>query len=186
MLRDWVLACARSRDPPVTRIIVCPLHDVDALIAIQRPSHIVSLMSPSARLDIDMSGHKADHLVLRFNDIAEPCKGLIAPNENHIRKYLDFLQSWDSTQPLLVHCWAGVSRSPAAAYIAMVQSQPEMTELDIARHLRAKAPYATPNRRIIEIADTLLAKSDRMSAAIADIGRGSDTAWGSSFSLSGR
>lgn len=170
----------------MNRLIVCPLHDVDAMVAIRRPSHIVSLMSPSANLDIDMSGHTAEHLVLRFNDIAEPREGLIAPDESHIRTYLDFLESWDGRNPLLVHCWAGVSRSPAAAYIASSLRQSEMNEQELASLLRAKAPYATPNPRIIAIADTVLAKGGRMSAAIADIGRGSETTWGSSFSLSGR
>lgn len=170
----------------MSRIIVCPLHDVRGLVQINRPSHVVSLMSPSASLDIGLTYDQSEHLDLRFNDINQPQVGLIAPSENHIRAYLDFLDQWDGSAPLLVHCWAGVSRSPAAAYIAAVVRHGMGSEHNIALTLRAKAPYATPNRRMIEIADGLLQRQGAMIAAINAIGRGSDTAWGSSFTLSGR
>ncbi|GAA0398139.1 tyrosine phosphatase family protein [Brevundimonas terrae] len=170
----------------MSRIIVCPLHDVSGLVQINRPSHVVSLMSPTADLDIGLADGQGEHLDLRFNDINQPQDGLLAPSENHIRAYLDFLDRWDGSAPLLIHCWAGVSRSPAAAYIAAVVRHGIGSEHDIALTLRAKAPYATPNRRMIEIADNLLQRQSAMIVAVDAIGRGSDTAWGSSFSLSGR
>ncbi|MEG2499374.1 hypothetical protein [Brevundimonas sp.] len=156
------------------------------MVAIRQPSHVVSLISPAADLDLDLASGQSEHLFLRFNDINHLQDGLIAPDEIHIRAYLDFLDSWEGSRPLLIHCWAGVSRSPAAAYIAAIARNGASCERDIAMNLRAKAPYATPNRRMIEIADGLLQKQGTMTAAIDAIGRGSDTAWGSSFSLSAR
>ena len=41
-----------------------------------------------------------------------------APNEGHIRKLLDFIHKLNSDERLLVHCFAGYSRSPAAVVIA--------------------------------------------------------------------
>lgn len=170
----------------MNRIIVCPLHDVRALLAVRQPSHVVSLISPATDLDLDLFSGQSEHLVLKFNDINHPQEGLIAPDEIHIRAYLDFLDSWGGSRPLLIHCWAGVSRSPAAAYIAAMTCNGVGCEREIAQNLRTKAPYATPNRRMIEIADGLLQKQGTMTAAIDAIGRGADTAWGSSFSLSAR
>ena len=56
------------------------------------------------------------HLKLAMNDISFAGTGdLIAPQEAHVSEIITFAQAWDRTQPLLVHCWMGVSRSPAAA-----------------------------------------------------------------------
>lgn len=41
-----------------------------------------------------------------------------APNEGHIRKLLEFIRDLAPTDKLLVHCFAGYSRSPAAVLIA--------------------------------------------------------------------
>jgi len=40
------------------------------------------------------------------------------PNAEHIQKLLDFIHSLSFTDKLLVHCFAGYSRSPAAVIIA--------------------------------------------------------------------
>jgi predicted protein tyrosine phosphatase len=44
--------------------------------------------------------------------------------------------------------------------------------LTIARELRRVSPTATPNNRIVSIADRVLGRSGRMIAAIESIGRG--------------
>jgi predicted protein tyrosine phosphatase len=41
-----------------------------------------------------------------------------APNETHIQKLLEFIRSLSPDERLLVHCFAGYSRSPAAVIIA--------------------------------------------------------------------
>ena len=41
-----------------------------------------------------------------------------APKEGHIRKLLEFIRSLAPHERLLVHCFAGYSRSPAAVIIA--------------------------------------------------------------------
>lgn len=161
------------------RIIVCPLHDVEAIAYVRRPTHILSLISPAAEPTgfSDLAPH---HLELRFNDISAPRDGLVTPSPTDIRSILDFGRSADI---LLVHCWAGVSRSTAAAYIlACQQAGPEHAP-NIASKLRAAAPYATPNPLMVAIADQRLDGSGAMQRAIAGIGRGSDTCWGAAFEL---
>ena len=41
-----------------------------------------------------------------------------APKESHIQEFLDFVRKLPATDKLLVHCFAGYSRSPAAVLIA--------------------------------------------------------------------
>lgn len=166
----------------MSAIIVCPLHDVEAIARVRRPSHILSLISPSA--EPTRFGQLAPHhLELRFNDIAEARDGLIPPSQDHVRDILAFGQAAQSAGPLLIHCWAGVSRSPAAAFIIACQRNGPGCEQPLAQSLRDSAPYATPNPLMIELADQFLGRSAAMTRAISDIGRGHDTAWGSPFSL---
>ena len=82
------------------------------------------------------------------------------------RRWFDFAAEWDRRDPLLIHCYAGVSRSTAAAYAVACALQPEADELALAAALRAASPSATPNPRIVALADSHLGRQGRMVAAI--------------------
>ena len=105
------------------------------------------------------------------------------PGEIHMRRLLDFVAAWDRGSPLLIHCYAGVSRSTAAAYAAFCALSPELDEKDVAFRLRAASPTATPNPRLVALADTALGRSGRMVAAIQHMGRGEDCFEGNVFRL---
>ena len=163
------------------KIIVCPLHDVEALIRLRQPSHIISLLSPSAQSPC-FDEHTGERLELHFNDISTPMPGLVEPSEEHVLEILDFASKATADDTIIVHCWAGVSRSTAAAYIIRCAQTHDGQEVTLANQLRAQAPYATPNPAIVTIADRVLKREGAMSRAIQHIGRGAETAWGSPFS----
>lgn len=83
----------------------------------------------------------------------------------------------------MIHCWAGISRSTAAAYISASVLNPSLDEEELATRLRDAAPSATPNPRIIALADKLLNRDGRMIKSIAAIGRGADAFEGTPFEL---
>jgi hypothetical protein len=86
---------------------------------------------------------------------------------------------------LLIHCWAGISRSTAAAYMLTVCAlNPDRDEEEIADTLRQAAPSATPNPRLVSLADGVLGREGRMVQAISRIGRGETAGEGTPFSLS--
>jgi predicted protein tyrosine phosphatase len=114
------------------------------------------------------------HLVLGVNDVEEEETGLIAPQDKHVEKIIEFARSWDQAQPLLIHCWFGVSRSPAAALIAALAVRPDLDDQVLAVRLRAASPQASPNQRLIDIGDRLLGRNGRLSRAARIIGRGAD------------
>ena len=118
-----------------------------------------------------------------MNDIVEPIEGMTPPGEEHVRTLLDWVGDWDRAAPMVVHCFAGISRSTAAAYSIVAALNPGRNEMELARTLRARSPSATPNRRIIAIADRLLGRDGRMLAAIDAIGRGADAFEGTPFFL---
>src|SRR5262249_38174958 len=75
-------------------------------------------------------------------------------------------------KPLVVHCYAGISRSTAGAYVAACALNPRRDELAIARQLRRASATATPNSRFVALADRMLCREGRMVAAIDAIGPG--------------
>ena len=164
------------------RLIVCPSREAAALSAERRPSHVLGLGSPGA--EPPRIGGGAE-LRLVFHDIAEPRPGLVGPDEEAIAAMLAFGRSWDGGRPLLVHCQLGISRSPAAAFALACQRRPAWPEAAIAARLRAASPCATPNPLVVALADGLLARAGRMTAAAAaGLGRGADYAPYRSFDLS--
>ena len=163
-------------------IFVAPLSAVEWINKEEAPSHIISLLAPEGVRAPVFPGH-ARHLALYFNDISEPLEGMIPPSQSHVEELISFLSSWYAEAPLLIHCWAGVSRSTAAAYIALCLFNPGVSEDRLARLLRRQAPEATPNALLVELGDHLLGRDGRMSEAIAAIGRGRDTFEGTPFAL---
>lgn len=109
------------------------------------------------------------HLRLIMNDIDHPAEGLVAPEAAHIHQLLDFLSGWDQETPLLVHCHAGISRSPAAAFIAMCLLRPQTPEDELAQRLRAASAAAKPNRLLVRLADQVLGREGRMIVACAGL-----------------
>lgn len=54
-----------------------------------------------------------------FNSInVDPKNAKHAPNEGHVYQLINFVRNLAATERLLVHCFAGYSRSPAAVIIA--------------------------------------------------------------------
>jgi predicted protein tyrosine phosphatase len=113
-----------------------------------------------------------NHLLLDMDDIAEPVEGYVAPAEQHVGDLLRFVRAWDRAAPLVVHCYAGISRSTAGAFVTACALNPQRDENTIARALRDASPTAMPNIRIVSLADTMLGRDGRMITAIRAIGPG--------------
>ena len=67
-----------------------------------------------------------------------------------------------------MHCYAGVSRSTATALIAATMKTGDAHWS--ALRLRAAAPHAAPNRRIISLADEVLDLGGELETASAAMG----------------
>jgi len=123
------------------------------------------------------------HLHVAVSDIVEEVEGHILPSDSHVSELLAFVREWDRADPLLIHCWAGVSRSTAAAFIAACALSPESDEREIAQAIRQKSPTATPNARLVAVADAILGRGGRMADAVREIGRGYECDEGVPFAL---
>ena len=164
-------------------IHVCPLNAVETVIARYRPSHLMSLLTPEMMIETPGGISRDNHLRLALNDIARPEDGLTKPETEHVQRLIGFLQRWPQDAPLLIHCWAGISRSTAAAFIALCLFNPEDKEVALAKILRFHAPEASPNPLLVAHADAILGRKGRMRKAISMIGRGRTAFEGSHFTL---
>ncbi len=164
-------------------IAVCPLSKLDETLRRTGAEQVISLLSGETGIERPLGIARNNHLVLRFNDITEMRDDLVLPNEDHIRRMTEFADQWDRNRPLLVHCWAGISRSPAAAAIIALALEPARDEKQLALDLRHLSAPATPNIMMIKLADALLQRNNRLVDAIEGIGRGEDAFEGNSFLL---
>lgn len=165
-------------------IIVSPLARIAELAVKHGAREMISLLAANQAFHRPAVIAKDRHLLLGVNDITFAGTGdLVAPQEMHVADIIHFAKSWDQSTPLLVHCWMGVSRSPAAAVIAALALDPEQDDFELATRLRAVSPVATPNSRLIEIGDNMLGRNGKLIAAIRSIGRGADADGNAPFFL---
>ena len=164
-------------------ILVTPLSQIEDAIRRYKPTHMVTLLSPEHMIDTPSGIDAARHLRLGLNDVAETLISEYPPNENHIAELIAFGRTWDGKTPMLVHCWAGVSRSTAAAFILLCDKRGPGMEREIANALRFRAAHAHPNPLMVAIADKTLNRGGRMIAAAQSIGRGTIVAEGHVFEL---
>lgn len=153
-------------------ILVTPLSAVPAVIRSRRPSHLVTLLSPEHMIETPDGFPAERHLRLGVNDIIDVTAGESPPARSHIQELLDFSRAWEGADPLLVHCWAGVSRSMAAAFAILCDRLGPGSETRAAQAIRSRAPHAYPNALMVQYADDLLERRGQMVAAIKNIGAG--------------
>jgi predicted protein tyrosine phosphatase len=153
-------------------IHVCSLARLHDIVDDTGASHVVTLLR-----DIDLVTRPAriapdNHLIIHVDDITCPLEGYTHACEEHVEDLIEFVQAWDRSAPMVVHCYAGISRSTAGAFAAACALNPQRDENAIAQALRRASPTATPNPLIVSLADRLLGRNGRMIEAVQAIGPG--------------
>jgi len=164
-------------------IWVCPLSKVEATVISTQAERLLSLLAPGTAMTRPASIAQHNHLYLSLHDIAAPQEGMTLPGAAHMRALLEFAEGWDRARPLVINCYAGISRSTASAYIIAAALQPARDERELAEMLRRVSPSATPNPRLIALADEIFGRDGRMVDAVQSIGRGAEAFEGVPFEL---
>ncbi|MEO1199365.1 MAG: tyrosine protein phosphatase [Pseudomonadota bacterium] len=162
-------------------IHVCSLSRLHDTVDQAGAAHVITLITEGTEVERPAAIAPHQHLYLAMNDIAEPLPGMTPPGADHIETLIGYIESWDRADPIVIHCWAGISRSTAAAFTTMCLLYPEADEYRLAHRLRRLSPTATPNPRIVALADQLLGRSGRMIDAVRQIGRGAMAFEGTPF-----
>jgi predicted protein tyrosine phosphatase len=145
---------------------VSPLSRLEETVAMTGARHLVTLINAGTMVARPAGIEPGRHLVLGISDISRALDGHVLAGRDDVARLLAFLRGWDRAAPMVIHCWAGISRSTAAAYIAACALAPARDEEAAADALRAAAPSATPNARLVALADAALGRRGRMIRAI--------------------
>jgi predicted protein tyrosine phosphatase len=131
-------------------------------------THVISIWEKSLEQDpkrreiVRLVAPQARYHFAFFEDTTNRL-GPDAPTLADVEKILDFTRKLPAEAKVLVHCQAGVSRSPAIAYAIVCQhSNPgeEGAGLDYIKSIR---PLIVPNELIVALADQLLQREGQMS-----------------------
>ena len=153
------------------KIVVGALSGLDALVRAHDPARVVSLLAPGQPGPLITD---RPYLRLDMHDVSAPTPGLTLADEDLISRLLAFALAAPEPDCILLHCWFGVSRSPASAFVLACAARPGLAEPVLARRLRVASPICTPNRRLVELGDAWLQRNGRMLHAIDEIGRGAE------------
>ena len=154
-------------------IHICPLSRLAETVAACDASHLVTLATLGSVVARPASIRPEHHLRVGFSDITAPREGHLPPGEEHVRAVLDFVGAWPAERPLVMHCYAGISRSTAAAYAATCALRPDRDEDALAEELRRLDPddiystaVRTPVERLREHDDTVPAAAEQIAQAV--------------------
>src|SRR5439155_3805870 len=117
-------------------IHICSLSRLHRTVATTGARHLVTLLRDTDLVQRPQGVNAADHLILGMDDITAPRDGYVAPADEHLSRLIAFVRGWDRAAPLVVHCYAGISRSTAGAYVTACALNPHRNELAIAQALR--------------------------------------------------
>ena len=157
-------------------IIVCSLSDFKDVCESVKPSHAISVIDPGYEPDTPMGINH--HLKLGFDDIISisdkgplyRLPGDINPKkqtlftENNANSVASFLKTWTNDQPIVIHCWCGVSRSMATATYLMCSIDSSKIERNV-RYIRSIAPHANPNKLMLTFYEKILNTSGKISSS---------------------
>jgi predicted protein tyrosine phosphatase len=159
------------QDQAVRRLTICGLTELASFQG-AAVTHVLSILDPGYPDPEDFAAYAPHHrLTLRFDDIIDPIPGMMLPERRHIEELLQFGEGLpagegDPLGHLLVHCHAGISRSTASMATLLAEARPDADEDAIFVHIREIRPQAWPNSRMIAMADELLGRSGRLTAAL--------------------
>lgn len=137
-------------------LCICPQSEVREILA-QQPQHwsVISIREPIHQAP-DLSAAVRNTQVVFSDVLTSTGNQGQGPQPAHVENMLRFAQRCEK-QPLLVHCWAGRSRSTAVALILIVKQLWDQgldgallvkQAIDVLLQLRS---IATPNRLVLRL-----------------------------------
>jgi predicted protein tyrosine phosphatase len=147
--------------PEITIQVLSRLEAAETLCSPQRCAEITYLVS---------IGDGDDPLPKGYENAARKVRWLIADvlteegaTEDDIRRIVDLAEQLRSERgTLLIHCEAGISRSTATALIMYACWLGHGSEDEAMQRVIAQRPFSSPNRRMVALADKLLALDGRL------------------------
>lgn len=137
---------------------------------------VVSIGSPRTDPPDGFDPDHPRHLRLEFDDVhseTTPFGGreVHPPQPRHIDTLIDRSDELLTSDLVYCHCAAGISRSTAAAYILECRHRDPGAEREALESIVQDNPFASPNRRMVELADDVMERDGAMVSALESITR---------------
>jgi predicted protein tyrosine phosphatase len=129
---------------------ICGVAELHEVIAAFQPTHIISTITQSEALDLPGA-----HLHINVGDITSELDGHVLPTMHHLVELLNFTKDLTDDDRLLIHCFAGMSRSTAFAVAVLIQHGMDYDKAF--DHVALLRPILLPNRLIIKLVDQYFA-----------------------------
>ncbi|MBP6818369.1 protein-tyrosine phosphatase family protein [Ferrovibrio sp. MS7] len=131
-------------------------------------SHLIGILDPGTRRPEAYQDVSPRHMAeFRFHDIVLPDSLRLAPSAADMAAIIAACERVldDQPQHVLVHCWAGISRSTATATILMALRN-KGREAEVFQALAKIRPRSWPNSLMIRQADRMLGHGGALVAAM--------------------
>lgn len=125
---------------------------------------LVSIGDPGTRAPAG-SARVAAKLRLEVEDVIDPSLPF-APTRTDVERIVRFGRRLPTDGIAISHCDAGISRSSAAAIIALAACYADASEEEVVATVLAGAPGLHPNRLMIRLADDVLGREQRLVDAV--------------------
>jgi predicted protein tyrosine phosphatase len=141
------------------KLQICGFPELNEVIDSFQPTHIISAINwveplPGRHLHVDVS------------DVSRPMDGHVHPKSEHLKQVLAFTIGLTDADRLLVHCYAGQSRSTAFAIAVLIQHG--LSYEAAFDQVAAIRSILLPNRLIIQLTDDHFALNGNLTRLIAD------------------
>jgi predicted protein tyrosine phosphatase len=119
--------------------------------SVQSVDAIVSILDHAQPVPIEVAQSGARRLILRFGDFEDSHRH--GPRRKHVRELIAFAEQTSRSDRVLVHCYAGISRSTAAAAIILARLRDDGDYDAIFELIGKLRKLAWPNLRLMQLAD---------------------------------
>jgi len=143
---------------------VCSKSQVRQLTKVWQATHVVGMLDPGDKMRYPM--HRLAGTFLRnAADVTDPA-GCYAPTKAQVKAALDWVASLPEDSKVVVHCFAGVSRSTALALAFMASRHGvEWAKNELEKY----RPMSYPNELIARYADEILGFNGELLNAAQEI-----------------
>ncbi len=140
---------------PFEALTICAKRQVRKTVKRFEATHLISLVDPDDRMARPHRIERGNHLVMFFDDVADPDLP-DAPQQEHLLRAIEWADRLPETARLVVHCTAGVSRSTALSYGLLRCSMREQDAMAYVMHVR---PEARPNLLMMQHLETMFGQT---------------------------
>jgi predicted protein tyrosine phosphatase len=144
-------------------IRICGFSELQDCIRQFNPTHVISVIRSIEPIE-------GKHLVIPCDDIPMPIEGMQEPTSEHLAAAMAFTEHLNENDRVIVHCFAGQSRSTAIAIAILIQHG--LTSKQAFDHVSRLRSILLPNTRIIEYTDAYFNLGGELIQLVEDHRRG--------------